>query len=452
MCQFRYPATYACDSDLTFMLHGNNIFDWFCRGKEMRARYNADIRATNIITSRVPKDIYTLIKSLQLDAKAFGVNCEDAPGRVPQDQTVNETNARGTGAAGNGGAQNGVGKCKNRMGQAKAENGGGVADDYDAFDSDIYRGSYCKTMFMEISHQQFPVYDEAATTMCFAIMTEQVVNASLTAELGDRRNKLNLKVSRKPLCEIVEEARVERPSDRSLASACLYTKQSQEFKVKKVWKPKKVKQVWKATGKLLTNVGYQWKPTRRKFTLGEQCPLTRLTKSKVVLAKQTKNIRTSKIVITEKLSHTSQKPLIRYQRRNKQYKAVPTSISTLTGNQEIDASMRSDVVQIILWYLDSGCSKHMTGNCSRLRNFMQKFIGIVRFGNDHFGAIMGYGDYVIGDSVIFKVYYVEGLGHNLFSVGQFCDSDLEVAFMKHSCYVRDTDNPPRINHGYGIAV
>ncbi|GJR74354.1 retrovirus-related pol polyprotein from transposon TNT 1-94 [Tanacetum coccineum] len=38
-----------------------------------------------------------------------------------------------------------------------------------------------------------------------------------------------------------------------------------------------------------------------------------------------------------------------------------------------------------------------------------------------------------------RVYYVEGLGHNLFSVGQFCDSDLEVAFRKHSCYVRDTD-------------
>ncbi|GKE64704.1 hypothetical protein Tco_1518865, partial [Tanacetum coccineum] len=61
-----------------------------------------------------------------------------------------------------------------------------------------------------------------------------------------------------------------------------------------------------------------------------------------------------------------------------------------------------------------------------------------KFGNDHFGAIMGYGDCVIGDSVISRVYYVEGLGHNLFSVGQFCDSDLEVAFMKHSCYVRDT--------------
>ncbi|GJT78408.1 integrase, catalytic region, zinc finger, CCHC-type containing protein, partial [Tanacetum coccineum] len=69
----------------------------------------------------------------------------------------------------------------------------------------------------------------------------------------------------------------------------------------------------------------------------------------------------------------------------------------------------------------------------------KKFIGIVRFGNDHFGAIMGYGDYVIGDSVISKVYYVEGLGYNFFSVGQFCDSDLEVAFRKHSCYVKDVD-------------
>ncbi|GJR84075.1 retrovirus-related pol polyprotein from transposon TNT 1-94 [Tanacetum coccineum] len=58
------------------------------------------------------------------------------------------------------------------------------------------------------------------------------------------------------------------------------------------------------------------------------------------------------------------------------------------------------VVQIVLWYLDSGCSKHMTGDCSRLRNFVKKFIGTIRFRNDYFGAFMGYGDYVIGDSVI----------------------------------------------------
>ncbi|GJS13769.1 retrovirus-related pol polyprotein from transposon TNT 1-94 [Tanacetum coccineum] len=107
------------------------------------------------------------------------------------------------------------------------------------------------------------------------------------------------------------------------------------------------------------------------------------------------------------------------------------------------------VVQIVLWYLDSGCSKHMTGNRSRLMNFVKKFIEKVRFGNDHFGAIMGYGDYVIGDSMISQLYYVEGLGHNLFSVGQFCDSDLEVAFRKDSCYVRNEDGMELIKGSRG---
>nr|GEU30091.1 copia protein [Tanacetum cinerariifolium] len=109
-------------------------------------------------------------------------------------------------------------------------------------------------------------------------------------------------------------------------------------------------------------------------------------------------------------------------------------------------------LEIVLWYLDSGCSKHMTMDRSRLRNFVKKFIGTVRFGNDHFGAIIGYGDYVIGDSVIFRVYYVEGHGHNLYSVGQFCDSDLEVVFRKHSCYVRDTYGVELIKSSRGSNV
>nr|GFC09720.1 integrase, catalytic region, zinc finger, CCHC-type, peptidase aspartic, catalytic [Tanacetum cinerariifolium] len=60
-----------------------------------------------------------------------------------------------------------------------------------------------------------------------------------------------------------------------------------------------------------------------------------------------------------------------------------------------------------------------------------------------------YGDYVVGESVISRVYYVEGLCHNLFYVGQFCDSDLEVAFRKHSCYVRDTDGVDLIKGSRG---
>ncbi|GJW34715.1 gag-pol polyprotein [Tanacetum coccineum] len=42
-----------------------------------------------------------------------------------------------------------------------------------------------------------------------------------------------------------------------------------------------------------------------------------------------------------------------------------------------------------------------------------------------------------GNVMIKRVYYVEGLNHNLFSVGQFCDTDLEVAFRKSTCFVRD---------------
>ncbi|GJS02223.1 retrovirus-related pol polyprotein from transposon TNT 1-94 [Tanacetum coccineum] len=91
----------------------------------------------------------------------------------------------------------------------------------------------------------------------------------------------------------------------------------------------------------------------------------------------------------------------------------------------------------------------MTGDRSRLRNFVKKFFGIVRFRNGHFGAIMRYGDYVIGDSIISRVYYVEGLEHNLFSVGQFCDSNLEVAFRKHTCFVRDLDGVKLIKRSRG---
>ncbi|GJS08407.1 hypothetical protein Tco_0365203 [Tanacetum coccineum] len=51
-----------------------------------------------------------------------------------------------------------------------------------------------------------------------------------------------------------------------------------------------------------------------------------------------------------------------------------------------------------------------------------------KFSNDQIAKIMGYGDYQIRNVKISKVYYMEGLGYNLFSVGQFCDFDLEVAF------------------------
>nr|GEU55445.1 retrovirus-related Pol polyprotein from transposon TNT 1-94 [Tanacetum cinerariifolium] len=49
------------------------------------------------------------------------------------------------------------------------------------------------------------------------------------------------------------------------------------------------------------------------------------------------------------------------------------------------------IVQLILFIVDSGCMKHMTGNLKLLYNFVKKFLGTVRFGNDQFTPILGYG-------------------------------------------------------------
>nr|GFA63301.1 hypothetical protein [Tanacetum cinerariifolium] len=60
---------------------------------------------------------------------------------------------------------------------------------------------------------------------------------------------------------------------------------------------------------------------------------------------------------------------------------------------------------ICLWIIDSGCSKHMMGNRALLTNFVEKFLETVRFGNNDFAVIAGYGDVVIGSMMIKKVYY-----------------------------------------------
>ncbi|GJS61468.1 retrovirus-related pol polyprotein from transposon TNT 1-94 [Tanacetum coccineum] len=95
------------------------------------------------------------------------------------------------------------------------------------------------------------------------------------------------------------------------------------------------------------------------------------------------------------------------------------------------------IVQLILFIVDSGCTKHMTGNLPLLCNFVEKYPGTVRFGNDQFTSILGYEDLVQENIMINRVYHVEGLNHNLFSVGQFCDANLEVDFQKSTCFVKD---------------
>nr|GFA39529.1 retrovirus-related Pol polyprotein from transposon TNT 1-94 [Tanacetum cinerariifolium] len=63
----------------------------------------------------------------------------------------------------------------------------------------------------------------------------------------------------------------------------------------------------------------------------------------------------------------------------------------------------------------------------------------VYFGIDHVATILGFGDLQWGNILITRVYFIEGLGNNLFLVGQLCDSDLEVAFRRDACFVRNLE-------------
>ncbi|GJR35848.1 hypothetical protein Tco_1211532 [Tanacetum coccineum] len=151
--------------------------------------------------------------------------------------------------------------------------------------------------------------------------------------------------------------------------------------------------------------------------IGNACPLTRITTTTEVPLR-----------IPTALDNETYKPVVTLVYSRKPRKSKTNVLVS-----------KSKVVQIVLWYLESGFSKHMTEDRSQLTNFVNKFLGTVKFGNDHVAKILGYGDYQIGNVMISRVYYVEGLGHNLFSVGQFYDSNLEVAFRQHTCFIRNLE-------------
>nr|GFA05393.1 integrase, catalytic region, zinc finger, CCHC-type, peptidase aspartic, catalytic [Tanacetum cinerariifolium] len=123
------------------------------------------------------------------------------------------------------------------------------------------------------------------------------------------------------------------------------------------------------------------------------------------------------------------------QKLSKQTKSISKEVHTKLL-QRFD-KVEKHLISLEIALQKNRCMKHMTGNLKLLCNFVEKFLGTVRFGNDQFAPIMGYGDLVQGNITINMVYYVEGLNHNLFSVGQFCDADLEVAFRISTCFVRD---------------
>ncbi|GJZ60066.1 hypothetical protein Tco_0615882 [Tanacetum coccineum] len=181
------------------------------------------------------------------------------------------------------------------------------------------------------------------------------------------------------LRELVKQAKSKQPLDRELDFSCKYATRIQELLV----------------------------------YVQDTCPIAVTPSTKKVVVSPMNNVK--KVSFDEPLTSSSN------------IKQVESS-NTSDSNTHVLSSTK--VVQIVLWYLDSGYSKHMTGNCSQLMNFVSKFLGTVRFGNNQIARIMGYGDYHLGNVVISRVYYVEGLGHNLFLLDNFVMRILKLHFGK----------------------
>ena len=93
-----------------------------------------------------------------------------------------------------------------------------------------------------------------------------------------------------------------------------------------------------------------------------------------------------------------------------------------------------------LWYVDSGCSRHMTGDISLLSKFEERAGPSITFGDDSKGFTKGYGLISKENVIIDNVSLVEGLKHNLLSVSQLCDRGHQVWFSDEACVVSNKKN------------
>ena len=91
------------------------------------------------------------------------------------------------------------------------------------------------------------------------------------------------------------------------------------------------------------------------------------------------------------------------------------------------------------WYLDSGCSKHMTGDASQLINLKWKSARFVTYGDNNRGRILGVGDIGGDDDVIIKdVFLVDRLKHNLLNISQLCEKGYKITFEPNLCLIVDS--------------
>jgi len=159
------------------------------------------------------------------------------------------------------------------------------------------------------------------------------------------------------------------------------------------------------------------------MTIGKDLSLTK-KKLNCLKMKMCKGVRL-RIVKVKGLAH------IRQLRES----TIPTDLSS---KHEVCFMMKSafKVMDTCLWYLDSGCSRHMTRDWSLFKVFESKKGGNVTFGDGSKSQIKGNGIISLpGPPDIANVLYVEGLRVNLLSISQICDQDFKVLFSKGKCLV-----------------
>ena len=94
-----------------------------------------------------------------------------------------------------------------------------------------------------------------------------------------------------------------------------------------------------------------------------------------------------------------------------------------------------------MWYLDSGCSRHMTGDRRKFKNFKRKEQGFITYGDNNKGKILGTSDVGGGNTLEIKeVLFVEGLKHNLLNISELCDKGLKVIFETNYCTIHQKDS------------
>ena len=94
-----------------------------------------------------------------------------------------------------------------------------------------------------------------------------------------------------------------------------------------------------------------------------------------------------------------------------------------------------------MWYLDSGCSRYMTGDKKKFKNFKRKEQGFVTYGDNNKGKILGTG--AVGERNTLEIkdlLLVEGLKHNLLSISQLCDKGFKVIFESDYCTIHKKDS------------